>query len=55
MVQEVKRVADEAELLTALEDGAARTILKEILRLGPRNKELLLGDARQISGVYGVR
>ncbi|HEV2092489.1 MAG TPA: hypothetical protein VGR18_04905 [Rubrobacter sp.] len=42
------RVPD-AALAAALEDGAAREILNEVFRLGPRDRRLLLGIARQIS------
>ena len=39
----------DAALATALEDETAREILGEVLRLGPRDRRLLLGIARQIS------
>jgi hypothetical protein len=36
-------------LAAALEDETTREILEEVLRLGPRDRKLLLGIARQIS------
>ena len=39
----------DAALAAALEDGTAREILGEVLRLGPKERRLLLGIARQIS------
>lgn len=42
------RVPD-AALAAALEDVTAREILGEVLRLGPRDRWLLLGIARQLS------
>jgi hypothetical protein len=50
---EGKRIADEA-LLAALEVEPVRAILKASLMLARRDKVLLLGIARQISGYYGV-
>ena len=35
--------------LAALEDGTAREILEEVLRMGQKDRRLLLGIARQIS------
>jgi transcriptional regulator with XRE-family HTH domain len=46
--EEGDRIEDEA-LLNILKDETARKILGEVLRLGPRDRELLLGIARQIS------
>lgn len=46
--EEGERVEDEA-LHAALEDETAREILGEVLRLGQKDKRLLLGIARQIS------
>ena len=43
----------DAALSAALEDGTAREILGEVLRLGPRDRRLLLGIARQISPPEG--
>ncbi len=39
----------DAALSAVLEDETAREILGEILRLGPRDRRLLLGIARQIT------
>jgi transcriptional regulator with XRE-family HTH domain len=36
-------------LAAALEDGTAREILEEVLRMGQKDRRLLLGIARQIS------
>ncbi len=36
-------------LAAALEDGMARELLDEVVRMGPRDRRLLLGIARQIS------
>ncbi len=52
--EEGERVENEA-LLAALEDGTAREILGEILKLGPKDRRLLLGIARQISPTGGGR
>lgn len=41
--------APDAALTAALEDGTAREILEEVLRMGPRDRRLLLGIARQIA------
>lgn len=46
--EEGDRIEDEA-LLNILKDETARKTLGEVLRLGPRDRELLLGIARQIS------
>ena len=46
--REGDRVADEA-LLAALEDETVRAILEGALRLGRRDRRLLLGIARQIA------
>ena len=43
-----EKTSDEA-LVAALDDETARAILQEALRLGPRDRRLLLGIARQIS------
>ncbi len=43
-----ERVPD-AALAVALEDETAREILAEVLRMGPRERRLLLGIARQIA------
>ena len=45
--EERERVEDVA-LLAALEDETAHELLEEALRLGPRDRRLLLGIARQI-------
>ena len=45
---EGERAADEA-LLAALEDETVRAILEEATRLGRKDRNLLLGIARQIS------
>ncbi len=45
---EGERISDEA-LLAALRDGTVRAITEETLRLGRRDRRLLLGIARQIS------
>ncbi len=45
--QEGDRIPD-AALVAALEDGTAREILGGVLRMGPRDRRLLLGIARQI-------
>ncbi len=37
----------------ALEDGTAREILDEVMRMGPKDRRLLLGIARQISPPRG--
>ncbi len=50
--EEGERVEDEA-LLAALEDETAREILGEFMRLGPRDRRLLLGIARQIAPLEG--
>jgi hypothetical protein len=42
-----ERVPD-AALAAALEDGSSREIVAEVLRVGPRDRRLLLGIARQI-------
>ena len=39
----------DAALAAALEDGTAREILEEVLRMGQKDRRLLLGIARQIS------
>jgi transcriptional regulator with XRE-family HTH domain len=49
---EEDRVPD-AALPAALEDETAREIFAQILRLGPRDRRLLLGIARQISPSEG--
>ena len=41
--------APDAALAAALEDETAREIVGEVLRLGPRDRRLLLGIARQIA------
>jgi len=41
--------APDAALAAAPEDGTAREILDEVLRLGPKDRRLLLGIARQIA------
>ena len=41
--------APDAALAAVLEDETAHEILGEVLRLGPRDRWLLLGIARQIS------
>ncbi len=41
--------APDAALAAALEDGTAREILEEVLRMGQKERRLLLGIARQIS------
>ena len=38
-----------AAVAAALEDGTAREILEEVLRMGQKDRRLLLGIARQIS------
>ena len=43
-----ERIVDRA-VIAALEDETARSILEEVLRLGPGDRRLLLGIARQIS------
>ena len=43
-----ERIVDSA-LIAALEDETTRAILEEVLRLGSRDRRLLLGIARQIS------
>ncbi len=45
--------APDAALAAALEDETAREILGEVLRLGPRDRRLLLGIARQIASPPG--
>ncbi len=45
---EVGERAPDAALAAALEDETAREILVEVLRMGPRERRLLLGIARQI-------
>ncbi len=52
--EEGGRVEDEA-LLAALEDDTAREILGEVMRLGSRDRRLLLGIARQIAPIEGDR
>ncbi|MDQ3316913.1 MAG: hypothetical protein M3426_03225 [Actinomycetota bacterium] len=42
------RIPD-AALAAVLEDGTAREILGEVVRMGPKDRRLLLGIARQIS------
>ncbi len=44
-----ERVRDVALAAAALEDGTAREILYEVLTMGPKDRRLLLGLARQIS------
>ncbi len=46
------RVPDNA-LTAALEDETAREILGEVLRMGPKDRRLLLGIARQIASPPG--
>ncbi len=46
---EVGGRALDAALAAALEDETARRILGEVVRLGPRDRRLLLGIARQIA------
>ncbi|MBA3951801.1 MAG: hypothetical protein H0X57_07975 [Rubrobacter sp.] len=41
--------APDAALAAALEDGTAREILGEVIRMGPRDRRLLLSIARQIA------
>lgn len=41
--------APDAALAAVLEDETAREILAEVLRMGPRERRLLLGIARQIA------
>jgi transcriptional regulator with XRE-family HTH domain len=41
--------APDAALAAALEDETAREVLEEVLRLGPRDRRLLLGIARQLA------
>lgn len=41
--------APDAALTAALEDGTAREILEEVLRMGQKDRRLMLGIARQIS------
>ncbi len=53
-----ERVPDEAlaaVLEAVLEDGTAREILGEVLRMGSRDRRLLLGIARQILPPDGAR
>ncbi len=50
--EEEERIGDQA-FLAALEDETVREILGEVLRLGPRDRQLLLGIARQISPPEG--
>ena len=52
--EERERVESEA-LLAALEDETTREILGEVVRLGPRDRQLLLGIARQIAPLEGDR
>ena len=47
--------APDAALAAALEDETAREILGEVLRMGPRDRQLLLGIARQIPPPNGAR
>jgi hypothetical protein len=49
---EGEQVADEA-LSAALTDETAREILAEAMRMGPRDRRLLLGIARQIASPGG--
>ena len=46
---EVGERAPDAALTAALEDQTAREILTEVMRLGPRDRRLLLGIAREIA------
>ena len=46
---EVGERAPDAALAAALEDETAREILGEVLRLGPRDRRLLLGITRQMA------
>jgi hypothetical protein len=50
--EERNRISDEAPL-AALEDETIRAITEEALRLGQRDRRLLLGIARQISPPAG--
>lgn len=45
--------APDAALMALLEDETARQILGEVLRMPPKNRDLLLGIARQISPPRG--
>lgn len=47
--------APDAALAAALEDGTMRGILEEVLRMGPRDRRLLLGIAREIQPSAVVR
>ena len=46
---EAEESPPDSALAAALKDETAREILGEVLRLGPREKRLLLGIARQIT------
>ena len=46
---EARHRIPDAALAAALEDGAAREILEEVLRMGQKDRRLLLRIARQIS------
>jgi hypothetical protein len=52
---EVGGRAPDAALAAALEDETAREILGEVLRMGPKDRQLLLGIARQIPPPDGAR
>ena len=45
--------APDAALAAALEEETARAVLEEVARMGPRDRKLLLGIARQIASPSG--
>jgi len=45
--------APDAALAAALEDETAREILGEVIRMGPKDRRLLLSIARQIASTGG--
>ncbi len=52
---EGKERTPDAALAAVLEDGTAREILGEVLRMRPGDRRLLLGIARQIPPSDGAR
>jgi transcriptional regulator with XRE-family HTH domain len=41
--------------MPAVEDGTAREIIEEVSRMGPKDRRLMLGIARQVATSSGVR